>query len=289
MTGSPIPRFILAMGCCDESNDLLKGKTVSYQSIDLAIDDGLVRLTLNQPERGNPIDGQLCSELAQVADDLAERDDVRAILLRSNGKLFSVGGDIQMFSRNLEQLPRMIREWTAGLHVGIARLARLDAPIVASVHATAMGGSVALIAHCDLVFAARSARFGAAYTQIGYSCDMGASYALASRMGVARARRFLLMNEMLEAADAANAGLVDYVADDGAVAAAAEETARKLSRGPTRAYGEIRRLMSRALGDPLEAVLENEAQGLARAAGTTDANEGITAFVQKRKPQFKGQ
>lgn len=261
---------------------------MSYHSIDLSVADGLARLVLNQPEIGNPFNAEFCAEWAQVANELSGRKDVRAVLITAAGKFFTVGGDINMFSKNLDVLPDKIREWTGGLHMGTARMARLDAPIVAAVHGTCMGGGCALIANCDLVFSARSARFGAAYSQIGYSCDAGASFGLASRMGIARARRFLLLAEMLEAEQAASVGLVDHVVDDANLMAEAEKAAIKLSQGPTRAYGEVRRLFSRALGQPFEAQLEDEAQALTRAASTSDAREGIMAFVEKRKAKFQG-
>ncbi|MGQ0699632.1 MAG: enoyl-CoA hydratase/isomerase family protein [Panacagrimonas sp.] len=261
---------------------------MSYESIDLTVTDGLARLVLNQPDIGNPFNASFCAEWAEVANELSGRKDVRAVLITGAGKFFTVGGDINMFSKNLDVLPNKIREWTAGLHMGAARLARLDAPLVAAVHATCMGGGCALIANCDLVFSARSARFGAAYSQIGYSCDAGASFGLASRMGIARARRFLLLAEMLEADQAASVGLVDYVVDDANLMVEAEKAAIKLSQGPTRAYGEVRRLFSRALGQPFESQLEDEAQALTRAASTSDAREGIMAFVEKRKAKFQG-
>lgn len=259
-----------------------------YQTIELGIQDGLARLVLNQPEQGNPFNSAFCAEWATVANELAGRRDVRAVLITARGRFFSVGGDIGMFAKSLDTLPQKIREWTADLHMGVARMARLDAPLVVAVHATCMGGASALVASCDLVFAGRLARFGAAYSQIGYSCDAGATFALASRMGIARARRFLLLAEMMDAESALKTGLVDHVADDQEVLAAAEEAALRLAQGPTRAYGEIRRLLARSLGRPLEAQLEEEAQGLVRAASTDDAREGIIAFVEKRKPQFNG-
>lgn len=261
---------------------------MTYQSIELSVTDGLARLVLNQPEAGNPINEVFCAEILQAANELSGRSDVRAVLLTARGKFFSVGGDVQMFSKNLDTLPSKIRDWTAGIHVGLARLTRLDAPIVVAVHATAMGGAVAMVSNCDLVYAGRSAKFGAAYTQIGYSCDAGSSTGLSSRMGPARARRFMLMSEMLTAEEAGQVGLVDYVVDDAVLQAEAEKTAIRLSRGPTRAYGEIKRVVSSALAHPFESQLEDEAQGLARMAATADAREGITAFVEKRKPNFQG-
>lgn len=261
---------------------------MAYQSIDLSVSEGLARVVLNQPEIGNPINATFCEDWAAVANELLSRREVRAVLITARGKFFSVGGDIQMFSKNLETLPQKIREWASDLHTGVARLARLDAPLVVAVHGTCIGGACALVANCDLVFSARSARFGAAYTQIGYTCDAGATTGLASRMGIARARRFLLLAETLEAEEAGRIGLVDHVVEDAVLVEEAEKAAIRLSRGPTLAYGEIRRLFSRALSQPLDAQLEDEAQALSRAASSADAREGILAFVEKRKPNFQG-
>jgi 2-(1,2-epoxy-1,2-dihydrophenyl)acetyl-CoA isomerase len=259
-----------------------------YETIELGVNDGLARLTLNQPNIGNPFNAVCCREFGEVANELAGRNDVRAVLFSARGQYFSVGGDLDMFSANLEAMPNAVLQGTAGLHMGMARLLRLNAPIVGCVHATAMGGAVSVLSNCDLVFSARSARFGAAYSHIGFSCDLGASFGLTSRMGLARARRFLLLGEVLDAADAERTGLVDYVVDDDKVYAQAEQAAIRLSQGPTRAYGEVRRLLARSLAQAFEAQLEDEAQSLARVAATEDAREGITAFIEKRRPMFKG-
>jgi 2-(1,2-epoxy-1,2-dihydrophenyl)acetyl-CoA isomerase len=263
-------------------------RAAAYESIELTVSDGLARLTLNRPDQGNPFDGRFCADFCDAINCLAARNDVRVILLDARGRFFSVGGDIEQFARTVDVLPQMILKWTADLHMGTARLARLDAPVVACVHATAMGGAVAMIAGCDVVFGATSARFGAAYPQIGYSCDAGASFALASRMGLARARRFLLLNELLSAEQAAQAGLVDHVVDDSKLIGAADNAALQLSRGPTRAYGEIRRLLRGAFAQSFELQLEDEAQALMRAASTLDAREGIAAFLERRQANFQG-
>lgn len=261
---------------------------MSYQTFELTVEDGLARLTLNQPDLGNPFNLQACREFVEVASELGRRRDVRAVLLSARGRYFSVGGDLSMFSSHPDDIAGTVLRQTAQLHMGLARLMRLDAPIVACVHAAAMGGAMSVIANCDLVYAARSARIGAAYAHIGFTCDLGASSGLASRMGISRARRFLLLGETLDAEAAQRVGLVDEVCDDQTLVAEAEQMAMRLSRGPTRAYGEIRRLMARSLAMPLESQLEDEAQALARVAALNDAREGIAAFVDKRKPRFTG-
>jgi 2-(1,2-epoxy-1,2-dihydrophenyl)acetyl-CoA isomerase len=259
-----------------------------YQSLLLDVRDGVAHLVLDQPDIGNPFNAAFCSDFGRAAGELAGRSDVRAVLLRAKGKHFSVGGDIKMFSGQLDALPEGIREWTAGLHLGMSRLARLDAPIVAAIQGAAMGGAVALAAGCDLVYCARSTRLGAAYTTIGYTCDMGGTFTLASRMGLSRARRFLLLGEVLSAEQAERCGLVDHVVEDAQLLAEAEAAAVRLASGPTRAYGELRRLMTTALNGGFERQLEDEVQALVRAASTADAREGIIAFIQGRTARFNG-
>jgi 2-(1,2-epoxy-1,2-dihydrophenyl)acetyl-CoA isomerase len=261
---------------------------VRFQTLELLVDDGLAQLVLDGPDEGNPMGAVFCREFGEAANELANRRDVRVVLLKATGRFFSVGGDVGLFSRDLDAAPAAVRDGTFGLHMGLARLLRMDAPLVGCAHATAAGGAVSLLSHCDVVYAARSARFSAAYVHLGFTCDLGATFGLASRMGLARARRFLLLGESLGAEAARDAGLVDHVVDDDDVVDVATAAAAALGRGPTRAYGEVRRLFARSLATPLETLLEDEAQSLARAAATADAREGITAFTERRPPHFAG-
>ncbi len=261
---------------------------MSYASMRIDRDGGLARLTFIQPERGNPIDGTFCAEFCDVANALSSDPSVRAVLISAEGKAFSYGGDVAMFLKTLDTLPLMIKRWTADLHVGIARMQRMDAPVVVAVHNICAGGMAALVAGADIVVAEPGTRFVAAYAGIGYCNDAGSSIMYARRMGIARARKFLLMNEILDAAAALAIGLADEVVPANQLAQRAEAIARQLAEGPTKAYGEMRRLLNSAGDQPLEAQLELEAQALARVAGTADAREGLTAFGEKRKPQFKG-
>lgn len=261
---------------------------MSFETIKVDVEDGFARLLLDAPDKGNPMGTTFCREFGLAANELAGRRDVRVVLIHATGRFFSVGGDIELFSRDLEAAPTEVLNGTYDLHMGLTRLLRMDAPLVGCVQGAAAGGAVSLISHCDVVYASKSARFTAAYAQLGFTCDLGATSGLASRMGIARARRFLLLNESLDADEARHAGLVDHVLEDNVLLEEATALAEKLRAGPTRAYGEIRRLVSRALATSLEVQLEDEAQSLARAAGTEDAREGITAFTERRPPVFQG-
>jgi 2-(1,2-epoxy-1,2-dihydrophenyl)acetyl-CoA isomerase len=260
----------------------------SLKSLECTVTDGLASVVLNTPERGNPIDGTFCREFNELVSRLSEQDDVRAVLLSARGRFFSVGGDIKSFSRERDKLPAIIRAWTADLHAAIARLMRMRAPVVAAVHGGVAGGSVSLVAAADIVYAANGVRFSAAFPAIGFSADSGSTVTLTQRMGHARAKRFLLLSESLDAAEAQRAGLADFVTTPESLMAEAEATARRLAAGPTLAYGGIKQTMARARTQGLETQLEDEAQTLAAIARSDDSWEGISAFRDKRTPAFQG-
>lgn len=260
----------------------------TYPSMKLEVESGLATVTLTQAARGNPFDDDFTRDFKQVFLDLWDCAALRAVLLRAEGANFSFGGDLKKFYPQRANLAPLVRRWTSDLHMGLSRAWRLPVPIVAEVQGFAMGGGVALVAGCDVVIAGRSARFGSAFAQLGFSCDSGSSATLTARMGVARARRFVMLAEVLASEEALQAGLVDKVVPDEELTSQALAMAKTLADGPTVAYGEIKRLFMRARAAQLETQLEDEALTLARVAATSDAAEGIAAQVERRKPMFKG-
>ena len=214
----------------------------STESIHVELQDGLAILTLSQPARGNPFDGAFGRDFKEVASGLLDCVGLRAVLLRAEGANFSFGGDLKTFYPVRDRLGPLVREWTADLHMGLQRFWRLPVPVVTAVQGYAMGGGVALLAGCDVVLAGASARLGSAFAQLGFSCDSGSTVTLTYRMGVARARRFVLLTEVLQSEEAMQAGLVDKIIADAQLQDEALALARKLAAGPTLAYGEIKRL-----------------------------------------------
>jgi len=261
---------------------------MDFGAMRLDVADGLARLTFTDTRRANPIDGRFCAELCEAAIQVSEDPSVRCLLIAAEGKAFSFGGDIAAFVEDLDSLPANIKRWTTTLHSAVARFQRMDAPVVAAVQGICAGGMSGFVAGSDIVVAADDARFVAAYAGIGYNNDAGSSIMYSRRMGLGRARKFLLLNETFDAAAALAVGLVDEVVPLADLHSRAEAIAVQLAAGPTRAFGEIRRLMLSASDQPLETQLELEAQALARTAATADAREGLTAFSQKRAAVFKG-
>jgi 2-(1,2-epoxy-1,2-dihydrophenyl)acetyl-CoA isomerase len=172
--------------------------------------------------------------------------------------------------------------------MGISRFARLNAPVVAAVHAMTAGGAVALVAGADFVIASPSAKFYAAFAGIGIVSDSGGTYFLPRRMGSRRAAQFYMLNETLSAAEAASTGLINKVVDAEALQDEAWALARRLAQGPTAAYGEAKNLMLSSPMESLEGQLENEARAMARLTRTDDAWNAMRSVLAKQKPLFEG-
>ena len=260
----------------------------SASSLRVEMQQGLAVVSLAQSSRGNPIDGDLARDFKQLVQDLRDNPGLRAVLLRADGDNFSFGGDLKALYPRRASLAPLVRQWTGDLHMGLQRFWQLPVPVVVAVQGWAMGGAAALLAGGDVVLAGQSCRIGSAFAKIGFSCDSGSSVTLTSRMGPARAKRFVMMGEVLSSQDALQAGLVDRVVPDAELQAAALAMATELAEGPTLAYGEIKRLFLRASGAVLEAQLEDEAMTLARVCASADSQEGIAAQVERRKPVFRG-
>lgn len=261
---------------------------IATSTVRVEMQAGLAIVSMCQPERGNPIDADLARDFKQVFQALWATTGLRAVLLRAEGDNFSFGGDIKMFYPERANMAPMLRSWTADMHMALQRAWHLPVPMVVAVQGWALGAGTALLAGCDVVLAGESSRIGSAFAKIGFSCDSGSSATLTARMGVARARRFVLMREVLGSQEALQAGLVDSVVPDAELQARALALALELADGPTLAYGEIKRLFMRAGSAQLESQMEDEAMTLARVSVTADAKEGIASQVERRKPVFRG-
>lgn len=256
--------------------------------IRLEVAQGLAHVVLAVPERGNPISYAFVQALEQVTLQCADRGDVRAVLISAQGPRFSVGGDISEFGAELDELPALMRRWNASLNASVARLQRMNAPVVAAVHGVIAGGAVSVISGADIIVAGEQARFVAAYASIGFCPDIGGTANLVRRIGVQRARRFHLMHEQLGAATAERIGLVDFVVPSAQVLPKARAVAEQFAQGPTLAYGEIKRLMLSAQHAPLEQQLELETQALVRLVRTEDSRGALQAFLDRRPAQYHG-
>jgi len=249
--------------------------------------DNVAHVTLNRPQAGNALDLEMAKQLMAVSLRCEADRGVRTVLLKGAGKSFCAGGDVKIFLAQKE-LPPYLREITSYLHLAISRFARLDAPVIAAVQGSAAGGGFSLAISCDLVLAAESATFLMAYSKIGMAPDGGSTYFLPRLVGLKRAMELTLTNRVLSAPEARDWGIVTEVVAPELLAARAEELARSLAQGPTGAFGAAKRLLHGGWNQTLETQMELESRAIAEAGGTADGQEGIRAFVEKRKAKFAG-
>ena len=198
--------------------------------IELSIEDGIARLTLNSPDSANSLSPELGLELIDAAVKCDTTPGVRVVLLSANGKFFSVGGDINAMSGFGDNVAAGIKALADGLHRAISTLARMDAPVICAVNGMAAGAGFSMSIAADYVVAGQSAAFTMAYSKVGLSPDGSSSYYLPRLIGLRRAQELMLTNRVLSAEEALDWGLVNAVVADEELQATAEKTARLVAK-----------------------------------------------------------
>jgi len=246
-------------------------------------------VTLNRPQVMNALDARMITRLREACERARDDAAVRAIVLRGNGPAFLAGGDVALFHANLPRISQMVMEVAGELHRAVLALRRALKPVVASVHGAVAGAGVSLVAAADFVIAAADTQFTLAYSRIGTSPDGGATWFLPRLVGYQKALELMLLSETVDAATMQALGVVNRVVPAAELEQETRRIVARLATGPTLAYAATKRLANQAFNNSLAAHLDEEAQAFARCAATRDFAEGVTAFVEKRKPVFKGQ
>jgi len=261
---------------------------MTYQTLDFSVENNVSIIRFNRPDAANGIDLTMAQELMRVAIACEENSEVRSILLTGNGKMFSAGGDLKSFAEFGAETSAKIKELMVYMHSAIARLARLDAPLIIAVNGTAAGAGFSLALSGDLVYASENAKFTMAYTAAGLSPDGSASYYLPRLVGLRRAQELMLTNRLLSADEAKDWGILTEVISADALYEHALTQAQKLAQGPSLAFGSVKTLLKNSSQNDLESQLELEAELMGKMSQTTDGLEGIQAFCEKRRPSFVG-
>jgi 2-(1,2-epoxy-1,2-dihydrophenyl)acetyl-CoA isomerase len=258
-------------------------------TIDFTIDAGLATIRMNRPNVHNAIDSAMAVRLYEVAQICANDKSVRCVLILGNGKSFNVGGDLAFLSHAKEgELPGLLRAMTGPYHDALRTFSRLNVPIVAGVQGAAAGGGLGMLYCADIVLAADNIKIALGFGALGLSMDGSNTWFLPKLVGMRRAAELFFEERVLNANEALEWGLVTRIVPLDSLEHDAISCAKRLAAGPTRAYGEVRRLYRESLNATLAEQLGAETEALSRTADTKDATGAIASFLAKKKPTFQG-
>ena len=252
-----------------------------------SVQDKVACIVLNRPERANALNKATGHALAEAIEHVT-RSNARAVLLSANGKQFCAGGDIDEFVERRADLDRLIGEMLDVLHPAIHTLATLQVPVISAVQGPIGGAGISVALCADFVLASPAMKLRGGYSALGLSPDLGASYYLTRRAGSVRAKQILMSNRVITAEQCLAWGIVDELHSADALLPKARELASQLASGAARSLGGIKRLCDTALDHDLRTHLDLERDALLRCARTADGREGVSAFLEKRTPEFSG-
>jgi 2-(1,2-epoxy-1,2-dihydrophenyl)acetyl-CoA isomerase len=258
-----------------------------YTALTFDLTDNVATITLNRPEAANALNFELARDLMYASLECDEDPNIRAVVITGAGRFFCAGGDLKSFAAAPE-MPVHLKEVTTYLHAAVSRFTRMDAPVIGAINGVAAGAGMSLACSCDIVLAAESSRFTMAYTRAGLTPDGSSTYFLSRAVGLKKALELTLTNRMLSAQEAEDYGIVTRVVADDDLASETASLATQLASGATLALGAAKRLLHDGWTGTLETQMELETRAIADMARTADAKEGISAFIEKRDPNFTG-
>ena len=260
---------------------------MQYDNIIFTKADQVAVIKFNRPKAFNAINFDLFNDLIKALEFCGDDKDVKVIVITGEGKAFCTGGDVAMFESSPDT-SETLRQLTKLLNFTITGIRRISKPVLAMINGTVAGVGVSIAAACDLRICASSAKFRQAYTSIGLIPDGAWTLLLPLLIGFGKAQELVYLDPLLSAKEALDMGLVNQVVEDSELESTTRKIAMKLAAGPSIAYAIAKENFNQAMLVLLERQLELERSGMIRIGRTADAREGIAAFMEKRKPVFKG-
>ncbi|MFI6880387.1 enoyl-CoA hydratase/isomerase family protein [Streptomyces sp. NPDC050400] len=252
-------------------------------------ENGVSWITLNRPEAMNAVTWDQRERVIALLAAASADPDVRAVVLTATGKGFCAGADLRGTPTGGERIAGDVsRTIRLGAQRLIAAVLDCEKPVIAAVNGTAAGIGAHLAFACDLVLAAESARFIEVFVRRGLVPDGGGAYLLPRLIGPQRAKELMFFGDALPAADAERLGLVNRVVPEGELAKTAREWSERLATGPTRALALTKQLVNASLESDRSTAFAAEATAQELNMTTHDANEGVTSFVERRQPRYRG-
>lgn len=250
---------------------------------------GVEVITLNRPEVLNALNVNMLRALTRRFEELAQDDGVRAVLITGAGRGFCAGADLAGGGgRSDAHTPVGMRLSTTLYSALVRNMAEMEKPLVGAINGDAAGAGCNLALACDLLVASEKARFIQVFVRRGLVADAGGTFFLPRIVGLARAKELMFFGEPVEAQRAYELGMVNRVVPHERLMEEAMGMAQRLAEGPTRAIGMMKRMLNRSFESDLGSCLDWEAAMQGIAVSTADVLEGVTSFLEKRKPEFKG-
>ncbi|TNE29560.1 MAG: 2-(1,2-epoxy-1,2-dihydrophenyl)acetyl-CoA isomerase [Bacteroidetes bacterium] len=247
---------------------------------------GVCTLRMNRPEKFNSFVRDMAMDLQVKLDEAAADDSVRCIVLTGVGKAFCAGQDLaEATDPNGPELSNIVSEHYNPI---IQRIRRIEKPVIAAVNGVAAGAGANIALACDIVLATESASFIQAFSKIGLIPDSGGTFFLPRLVGWQRASALMMTGEKVSATDAVSIGMIYKAIPDDQFEAAVLEMANQLAQMPTKGLGLTKRALNQSFGNNLSQQLDLEDELQSQAGRTDDYAEGTRAFLEKRKPEFKG-
>lgn len=259
---------------------------MSFTTLKLEIAERTAILTLNRPNVMNAMDFSMMRELADCFESLHQETDVQLLIVKGEGRVFSAGGDVKAMLQSGD--PNDFKDIMGDISRLVRAYYTLPMITVAQVHGAAAGLGLSLALGSDIIVAESSSKIAMNFIGIGLVPDGGGHFFMRERLGTVKAKKYIWEGIVMSGNDAKEIGLVDYIAPDGASNAVVDQVVGKVLASPILAMIETKKILHQANLPYLEEVLAGEAAGQSKMRGTADHQEGIRAFVEKRRPQFVG-
>ena len=256
-------------------------------SILIKIENQVAYITLNRPDVFNSFNREMALSLQSILDDCEHNNGVRSIVITGNGKAFCAGQDLKEVT-SPELNPGFKKILEEHYNPIITRIRAINKPIIAAVNGVAAGAGANIALSCDLVVASNKASFIQAFSKIGLIPDSGGSFFLPRLIGFQKATALMMLGDKVTAEEAEELGMIFKVISSESFNEEVEKLAVKLANMPTKALGLIKELLSKSMTNTLDQQLELEGKLQIEAALSEDYTEGVNAFMEKRKPIFKG-
>jgi 2-(1,2-epoxy-1,2-dihydrophenyl)acetyl-CoA isomerase len=251
------------------------------------ITDAVYSIKLNRSDKFNSFNREMALQMQKALDDAQSDKSVRAVFITGEGKAFCAGQDLtEAIDPNGPGIEKIVTEHYNPI---ILRIRKLEKPVICAVNGVAAGAGANIALACDVVIAASSASFIQAFSKIGLIPDSGGTFMLPRLIGWQRASALMMTGDKVSAMDAFQMGMVYKVVDDAALQEEAMKIATTLSKMPTKGLAFTKQLLNESAFNSLDKQLEREGNLQVKAAETYDYNEGVKAFLEKRKPMFKGE